>query len=414
MRSSVTRCALVVLPIFLVAGCRTTESRWHMPTWSFSSLNPFSSSSDEIPQPPRPSELAAPTGMTAPGAGYAAATSGATAADGYATSPVAYPSTPYSYPSASAGSPSGMGSASQAITPQTGPYAQPAGSGYSASVRSSPYGSPSGPASAVADSRYQEAVPSGAYGSNAATAPRYDAVSDRYSLGASGSYQPDASATAQGPATDPYSSIPSYGNSQNTNSQSLDSPYVSDARSAYDATQDSRYQSASNSASYSAADSRYSATPGSSSYAPGGSSYLGAGSSDSRYGTGSPYGDNAGVSASDPYTAVRSQPANTASFGDSGYRNGQYQSPSGAADWNPGDTGYQPGQTGYEPGNTGYTPAGTSPYRSSLGSSTGSSYLPGSTKPYASPQRAESARGQSGSGNSPADPYVVPASHTRL
>ncbi len=404
MRSSVTRCALVVLPFFLLAGCRTTESGWHVPTWSLSSLNPFSSSSDEIPQPPRPSELAAPADTTSPGAGYAAATSSPTGADGYAgaasgfgTSPGSYPSTQqYPYSSASAGSPGGMGSAasaSPAITPQNGPYAQPAGSGYSASAGSSLYGSSSGPGSAVADRGYQAGVPSAAYGSNAATTPRYDAVSDRYSLGASGSYQANASATAQGTA-EPSNSVPSYATSQNTSSQSLDS----------------RYQSAPNSASYSAADSRYSATRGTSSYASGGSSYLDTGSSDSRYGTGSQYGDNAGASASDPYTAVRSESTNAAGPGYNGYRNGDYQSTSGAADWNPGDTGYQPGQTGYEPGNTGYTPAGTSPYRSSVGSS----YLPGSTKPYSPSQGGESTPEQSGSSTSPADSYVIPASHTRL
>ena len=408
MRSSITRCALVVLTFFFLAGCRTTESGWHVPSWSLSSLNPFSSS-DEMSEPLRPSELATPAGTASPGAGYAAASSSTTetngypnAGTGYDTSAGTYPSTQRAYPAGSAGAMRSAVSANPATTPQSGSYAPPPGSSYSRSLGSNPYGSPGAPTTSAANSGYQAAAATGPYGNNAGTAPRYDTASDRYGLGGSGSGQPDASRTAPGAATDPYTSVPDYAASQNTDSQGIDSRYGSDAGSVYGATGDSRYQSTPNSASYSAADSRYSATPGTS-------------SPDSRYGTGSQYGNNASASVSDPYTAVRSDSTSAARPGANSYRNGEYQSTSGTADWNPGDTGYQPGNTGYEPGNTGYTPPGTSPYRSSVGASAGSSYLPGSTKFYGSPKGNESAPEQSESSTSPRpDSYVIPAAHTRL
>ena len=409
MRSSITRCALVVLTFFFLAGCRTTESGWHVPSWSLSSLNPFSSSSDEMPEPLRPSELATPAGTTSSAAGYAAASSSTTgtsgypnAGTGYDTSAGTYPSTQYPYPAGSARAMGSAVSANPATTPQSGSYAPPPGSSYSRSLGSNPYGSSAAPATSAANSGYQAAVATGPYGNNAGTAPRYDTASDRYGLSGSGSGQPDASRTAPGAATDPYTSVPNYATSQNTDSQGIDSRYGSGAGSVYGETGDSRYQSAPNSASYSAADSRYSATPGTS-------------SPDSRYGTGSQYGYNANASVSDPYAAVRADSTSAARPDANSYRNGEYQSTSGTADWNPGDTGYQPGQTGYEPGNTGYTPPGTSPYGSSVGDSAGSSYLPGSTSFYGSPKGNESAPEQSESSTSPRpDSYVIPAAHTRL
>ena len=144
MRSSTTRYALAVLALFLLSGCRSAEKGWHMPTMSVSSLNPFSSSPDEMPETPKPSELASPSPSMPPGVGYAEADSGAPGAESYpsastgrtaATSPGA--GSPYTRPVGTAGSLAGrtdsVATANPATTPQSGLYSMPSGSAPSAS-----------------------------------------------------------------------------------------------------------------------------------------------------------------------------------------------------------------------------------------------------------------------------------------
>jgi len=94
----------------------------------------------------------------------------------------------------------------------------------------------------------------------------------------------------------------------------------------------------------------------------------------------------------------------------------------GNSDYVPGQTGYQPGNTGYQPPGASlyqppagpYTPPGssvpsttdsspaaaTNPYQPPSGTSSGSPYLPGSTKPYTRRASGASASGAS-TGSSP-------------
>jgi len=426
MRISSPRCALVVLPILVLVGCKSSESSWHKPSWSLGRLNPFSSASNTSPHPVKPSELASPTPTMSATGGYAAAGSGTTGQAGYPgtttsydTRSGGYPSTQGAYPSTSATSLSGSTvPGSPATTPQNGYYAPRTGYGIAGQSRSA--GSASSPGSSQyswntgADSyspsygtgadNYKTADVAGPYANAAGATPRYGIASDRYGLNGSGSDRASDPSTSQSAPADPYGSLRDRSSPNTNNPQGLGAGYGGAAESGYGARTDSRYGSEFNSADSPDADSHYSA------------------GSDSSYRYNADGSSNYASDVGDRYAQARSD---SSGAGYNSYRNGQLGNSPGDSQWNPGDTGYRPGgptdnmpgRTGYEPGNTGYNPPGVSPYRSPASPDALRPFLPGSTKLYTPRQTSLSdSPGESPSRSSvlpQTDSHVIPASHMR-
>lgn len=432
MRISFARCAPVLLPILVLAGCQSSGSSWYRPSFSMSKLNPFSSSADKLDAPAKPAELASPTLTMPPGAGYAAASSTTSGETGYATTPSSYeappsgyPSTQYSYPSTSADALSGpQAAANPATTPQSGYYGT--GSGYGLAGQSgastSPYGATVSPSSRSAPEGYRTAGIPRPYGSApSTTAPRYGTIADRYGANQAGLGQSDSSHTGQGAATaDPYQGVRGY-SSEHAQTPQSSAPRYGAADSGYGAVPASRHESVADSARPSTTGSGYPHGPsGATGYGVTGSNPAGATTSGSRYDSGQRYGAGLGSLVGDRYARADTKSTDAACDTCS---TSQPSDPRGQSDRTLGDTGYQPGgptanmpgRTKYDWGNTGYNPPGVSPYRSPA-ESYKSPYLPGSLKPYTprgegySDTPAEDSRAGS-SGSPRSDSYVIPASH---
>jgi hypothetical protein len=402
MRSSCNRCGLVVLAISLLVGCQSTPS-WHMPKWSLSRMNPFPSSHDKSGYPAKPSSLAAAASADA-SADYTAANSGGTAQAGYKSTAPAYGSslgaysgsgTQYPYPSTSANAPAGStAAANSAVAPQNGYYGssaeyarsgQPSSSSYSyGGASADSYRSYGSQSSAPAGSGYTTAPTNGSYASDAGTASRYGTASDRYGL------DPSAGSASQAAAPDPYRNTSGYSNLS-----------TADTRSSASAGSTSGY------------------APGSSTgyasggYGQGGSTQASNQQTNSGYANGWPSAANSSSVVGDRY--AQGQSADTGSTGYNSYRSGEYGNSAGNTNWDPGNTGYDPGNTGYNPGNTGYNPPGVGSYGSSTGYSSGTPYLPGSTKPLSTPptNNADSLGASAQGFSNQYDSSVVPASHVR-
>ena len=412
MRISSARCALIVLPILALAGCKSSGSSWYRPSFSLSKLNPFSSSSEKSPNATRPSDVASPTPGMSSAAGYAAASSSTPGQTGYPDTTTSYNaprvSYPNSYPNSQYPSAGPQTAANPATTPQSGYYG--AGPGYEMAGSSRP---------AATRGDYSTAGATGPYGDAAGTSPRYGTVSDRYGVDRAERDPYDSTTGSQGAAADPYQSVRGYGAQQLENLQGSD-PRYGGASSGYGATTPSPYERDAGSAGLPVADARYSAAnsgygrspSGTTDYTAGGSNPADTATSSSHYDSGARYGPGSGSLVGDRYARPESASTDPAC---SDCRPSPLGDQRGAADWNPGDTGYEPARTGYEPGNTGYNPPGVSPYRSPANSYT-APFLPGSTRLYTprstNPSDAPAESPSPSSSPSRTDVHVVPAAHT--
>lgn len=424
MRISLAKCALVVVPMAILIGCKSSESTWYRPSLSLSKLNPFSSSSDEAQYPAKPSSLASPTPTMSPTAGYATADSGTTEQNAYPDrSASGYPSRQYPYPSTSTASLAGStATGERAANPQNGYYNPRAGeqiagqsstssgeSQYSWNTAADAHG-PSGRSEyGSANSDYQTAGATGSYGHAATATPRYEIPSDRYGSNVAGSGDPNDLGGRQDTAADPYASVREHNSQYTNNLQGPGARYGGAANSGYGATAGSTYDRDSNSAGTS--DYRY-GTGSSAQGDSGASSSVDTSDSGSRYNSASQYGIGYSSPVDDRYARANFDRAGT---GYNSYKNGQLSNSPGNTDWTPGDTGYQPG-------NTGYNPPGVSQYRSPADSYTPPRdtadetvpFLPGSTSLY-TPRNTglrDTPEQSSPSSDRPkTDSHVIPAGH---